>query len=478
MGGPEQAKYYRREHNRQQAEAEANSRLALQSNTLPSPGYFGSPTNTGGLPALSSGAYARSESGSSSCSSGFTPPQSISGYDGPTDKQVAKAKIGNLELGAHIWLVTYGAPTPTDMPSRPKDMNKLGKECTIGLNTYHVLKFPQKPVFQYDISLIGDSADKRMVVAKVWGSKTVKSKLDPSWIFDGNKLAWSLTKLPGEQTIFVDLAAERGSKPSDKQKYQVVVRPSKVVKFDLLHAYLQGKIKWQSEMLETMTFLDHLMRENPSRQFTQVGKSFFPQGQGQARHSLGQGVEALKGVFASMRMVHTMTGPMLSVNVDVANGAFLVCMPLIQMARQLCRARGDPDLMNMFKHSKDNWHASPMYRFLRVLTHVTVTKTHIPPKEGSPALEFKIHRFHPKDPYEFTFEQDGNKISVAQYFQKKYQRVCLRGLPLVELTKKGEMVPLEMLLIPSNQRYKLKLDDAQTKAVSHSPSSLFGTLPC
>ena len=76
------------------------------------------------------------------------------------------------------------------MPPRPKEMNKLGKECNVGLNTYHVLQFPKKPVYQYDVQIIGDSADKRMVINKVWRSKTVKSKLDPSWIFDGNKLAW------------------------------------------------------------------------------------------------------------------------------------------------------------------------------------------------------------------------------------------------------------------------------------------------
>jgi eukaryotic translation initiation factor 2C len=80
--------------------------------------------------------------------------------------------------------------TPGDMPPRPKEMNKLGRDVAIGLNTFHVLQFPQKPVYQYDITIMGNSADKRMVVMKVWNSKAVKAKLDQSWIFDGNKLAW------------------------------------------------------------------------------------------------------------------------------------------------------------------------------------------------------------------------------------------------------------------------------------------------
>lgn len=79
---------------------------------------------------------------------------------------------------------------PDDMPSRPLKMNNLGKECKIGLNTFHVTHFPTKPVYQYDVQFFGNSCDKRMVIKKVWNSKTIKSKLDPSWIHDGNKLAW------------------------------------------------------------------------------------------------------------------------------------------------------------------------------------------------------------------------------------------------------------------------------------------------
>lgn len=79
---------------------------------------------------------------------------------------------------------------PDAMPPRPAKLNNLGKECNIGLNTYHVTQFPNKPVYQYDVQMHGNSCDKRMVINKVWNSKTIKSKLDPSWIFDGNKLAW------------------------------------------------------------------------------------------------------------------------------------------------------------------------------------------------------------------------------------------------------------------------------------------------
>jgi eukaryotic translation initiation factor 2C len=82
----------------------------------------------------------------------------------------------------------------TDLPKRPAKGCTLGKEVTIGLNTYHVVQYPQKPVNQFDVSIIGTGPDannlRRTVIMKVWNSKPVQDRIDQSWIYDGNKLAW------------------------------------------------------------------------------------------------------------------------------------------------------------------------------------------------------------------------------------------------------------------------------------------------
>jgi eukaryotic translation initiation factor 2C len=225
-------------------------------------------------------------------------------------------------------------------------------------------------------------------------------------------------------------------------------------------------------ILETLSFLDHLMREQPSRKYTQIKKSFFSRGQ--ARFPLGSGIEAFKGVFASMRMVYNAPSPCLSVNVDVANGTFFSTMSLIEMMRNLCRVRNIGELINMFAESvRKDWRGSPMYRYLRALTHVTVTKKNMPALGDRPEPEFKIHKFSSKDPYDTFFNLvrvddngqeagQGAKISVADYFRQKYSIHATRGLPCVELTKKGDMMPVDALWIPENQRYKVKLDDKQT----------------
>jgi eukaryotic translation initiation factor 2C len=37
---------------------------------------------------------------------------------------------------------------------------------------------------------IGSGVERRALVKKVWHSQAVKNAIGPSWIFDGNRLAW------------------------------------------------------------------------------------------------------------------------------------------------------------------------------------------------------------------------------------------------------------------------------------------------
>ena len=77
--------------------------------------------------------------------------------------------------------------------------NKLGKEVNIGLNTFHVLSYPTRPVHQYDIDMVPKVKTqdiKRLLIAKIWKSKAVQAKLGTgNWIFDGNKLAWYVLRV-------------------------------------------------------------------------------------------------------------------------------------------------------------------------------------------------------------------------------------------------------------------------------------------
>ena len=108
-----------------------------------------------------------------------------------------------------------------------------------------------------------------------------------------------------EVRITVDLDVEEGRKfnpeRAGKNQHKVYLRKTKKVDFIGLSAFLEGKASWTSECIDTVNFLDHVMRERPSQRYTQIKKSFFQRGE--QRAPLGQGIEAFKGVFSSLRPV-------------------------------------------------------------------------------------------------------------------------------------------------------------------------------
>ena len=59
-------------------------------------------------------------------------------------------------------------------------------------------------------------------------------------------------------------------------------------------------ISWPHDAERVADFLDHLLRYTPSKNLTAVRQSFFTRGEG-GKYDLGGGVEAMKGVFQSIR---------------------------------------------------------------------------------------------------------------------------------------------------------------------------------
>jgi eukaryotic translation initiation factor 2C len=43
----------------------------------------------------------------------------------------------------------------------------------------------------------------------------------------------------------------------------------------MLQGFLEGKVDGSDAILETVSFLDHLLREGPSHKYTQIKKNFF-----------------------------------------------------------------------------------------------------------------------------------------------------------------------------------------------------------
>ena len=91
------------------------------------------------------------------------------------------------------------------------------------------------------------------------------------------------------------------------------------INLSTIKAYLDGKMEFDTPILEAISqswlflldiiltrysdFLDHLLRETPSKKLINLRRSYFARtGETQDRVLLGGGIEAMKGVYQSIRM--------------------------------------------------------------------------------------------------------------------------------------------------------------------------------
>lgn len=114
-----------------------------------------------------------------------------------------------------------------------------------------------------------------------------------------------LTAGRGELRIDVDLDRDQPNprpRPAGapSNTFHVTIRRTTEFQLSDLQAYLGGHTDLSSKIIDAVTFLDHLLRETPSRKHISLRRSFFARVHDQ-RASLGHGVEAMKGVYQSIR---------------------------------------------------------------------------------------------------------------------------------------------------------------------------------
>ncbi|KAK2773705.1 hypothetical protein FQN52_004512 [Onygenales sp. PD_12] len=355
---------------------------------------------------------------------------------------------------------------PVDLARRP-GFNSTGKEIEVAVNVYPILQFPTKPVFQYDVH-IGNGAEKRIVIQKVWNSQARKEKL-AHFIFDGNKLAWSLNKLSGDVNIVVDLDAEQGRPPSKTpNKFRLTVRPTKKVNLAIVEEYLRGNGSVSKDALEGLSFYDHLLRELPSQRFIPQKRSFFSEKN--PKMSIGGGVVAYKGIYQAIRVVQP---GRLAVNVDVSNSCFWAQISLISAAIEVLELRDPQQLMGITRPIPDGLGGrkhSPKFAQLRRFHKLGVQASY----KGCPCpeKEWTIKEFLNMNAKEYTIDMTDRAtgttqtMSIYDYFRTRYNVILnYWELPLVQMTKKSVVYPMEVLAIHRVQKFPFKLNELQTAAM-------------
>jgi eukaryotic translation initiation factor 2C len=356
---------------------------------------------------------------------------------------------------------------PTEFKQRP-GYNTTGKAISLHVNAYPVTQYPNVNIYQYDV-VVGNGAEKRVIHQKVWQSKARKDATGAGIIYDGNKLAWSIKDLK-EQRIMVDLDAAEG-KPSrgDRNTFRLRITPAKKMDVGVIQSFLDGRVARNVPVLEAINFLDHLLREGPANNpnFVAVRRSFFARNG--ERSDLGGAVEVFRGVYQSLRLAE---GKKMIINVDVANTTFWKPNALISAITQNQKMRDPQQLIRELQPAQRNGsrELTSLAKTIKSRFKGTMVTANYPgnPTQGKEWKLFTIslnnadeERIEWKDPQ--TKQPTGEKISITQYFKRKYN-ISLQypKLALMEMTKKGVKFPMEFLHIIQNQRYAAKLDELQT----------------
>ncbi|EEH20043.2 hypothetical protein PABG_02302 [Paracoccidioides brasiliensis Pb03] len=381
-----------------------------------------------------------------------------------------KASIADVTTTSrHVYLTDeHGGQSMDrkDLAKRP-GFNGTGKEIITAVNLYAVTQFPTKSVYQYDVQVAG--TDKRVVIQKVWNSKTRKAVVGNEFIFDGNKLAWSLVPINKEVNVMVDLDAEQGRSDSKiPNTFRLVVRQTKTVNLKALHAYLSGTCTASPEVFEAINFLDHVLRETPSSRFIPMRRSFFSPDNPKA--PVGGGVYAYKGIYQAIRTVHP---GKLAVNIDVSNSCFWAQISLTSAAIEVLGLRDIQHLTAVTKPVDDGLGGrassqkfQQLSRFHKVAVKASYKGCPVPDKE------WIIKGFLLANSKEYTIETldaaTGKMRSktIFDYFKTRYNvALTYWELPLVKMTKKGVVYPMEFLGIHKPQKFPFKLDELQTTSM-------------
>lgn len=269
---------------------------------------------------------------------------------------------------------------------------------------------------------------------------------------------------------WVDLDVDEGRPArSSKNVFRLVVRQTKVVNLGVINAWLNKKIDLSEAVLEALNFLDHLLREYPRTKFVSIKRSFFDQTGDY--NELGQGVTAIKGVYQAIRPA---IGRGLIVNIDVSNTAFWSRISVMGIAQAILNARDRQHLIQLLAAVSDGFgnltESNGFYEVHKRVQNMVVS----PNYEGCPVKNktFKIKGLVNANARQYIIHLNdkatGEKkqITLANYFKQKYNiRLDYNDLPMVEMTKKDVVYPMEVLTVNGLQKYPYKLNELQTSAM-------------
>ncbi|KAG1779924.1 Piwi domain-containing protein [Suillus placidus] len=332
-----------------------------------------------------------------------------------------------------------------ERPHRP-GFGTLGRPITLRANFFPV-KLPKGPLYDYHVE-ITPSTDIKRIRARLFELLVQSDQEDwkqfvPFIVHDSSQKLVSAKRLPQPLDVQVQYYEEGEAGPNARSKtYTFAIIHTIDLDVAQLTKYLSGDIESRDYDVQPLVAAVNLvLQTHAARTGVRVGKNryFFP-----SRDSeLSLGIEAVKGFFTSARPAYNE----LMVNVGV-------CMTAFYKPGNLA------DAIMAFQRSSDG--AMPQ-RFTQKLK---VTTNHLGYKQKKP-----IKKIMPTTARRTFFhcEEYHGKISIEEYFKRKYPHITLRhadDLPVVDISgpnsKFSIYVPAELCEIEPGQPFRGRLNEKET----------------
>ncbi|KAJ5493116.1 hypothetical protein N7539_001862 [Penicillium diatomitis] len=430
-------------------------------------------------------------------------------------REVDKATVTDIKESSLAEVDTYKncvvVPLPEVNNQKSSKYSTSGKEIELTVNGYAIQKHPTKPVYMYELQVIAEiqaQEDKRLLptldqklMRRCFRESKERQRLLPDAIHDGAHIVWSLHKLEAggiREKISLDppfrhyegpkrIGGLEAKNPHSREfltllsEVQLRVIPKHMLMLKVIEEWLNKKRGFDELVIQSFTFLDHLIRHGPQSRFFEHKRSYFfenIQDMGpelakiahQFHCQLPQSATVYRGAFQTIRACPR--GLML--NLDTAYGVFFSRIGLMGVMRGLLNISHVDDLVkrcmpihrpriktDFYESSGDHVELGKMISGLLVN----------PEFKGcpNPNRVFKIRKLLPSNARNHMLDIKDRatgavtNMSVQEYFRSRYNvQLEYPDMLLVEMQDREVVYPPELLTLKGLQRYNRKLSARMT----------------
>ncbi|KAF0909917.1 hypothetical protein E2562_001181, partial [Oryza meyeriana var. granulata] len=266
-------------------------------------------------------------------------------------------------------------------------------------------------------------------------------------VYDGRKGMFTAGPLPFTNREFVIKISNPDRGNQGEKEFKVTIKDAAKLGMYSLKQFLAGR---QRELpQDTIQALDIALRECPSSRYTPISRSFFSQAFGHGGE-IGSGVECWRGYYQSLRPLQMG----LSLNIDISATAFYKAQPVMNFALEYLNIRD----------ASRRLYDQDRLKLKKALKGVQVVATH----RRDVSIHYKITGLTSAPLNELTFDQDGTRVSVVQYFKRQYNySLKYINWPCLQAgsDSRPTYLPMEVCSILEGQRYSKKLNERQVTGI-------------